>query len=90
MDRSTGATFWDRRIPDSTWASSVVADGKLYFFCKDGNTLILKADGSQTVVAENNLTVEGTLYGVALVDQCIVVRSGQELICIHQKIEHKN
>ena len=90
VDRSDGATLWDRRIPDSTWASSVVANEKLYFFCKDGNTLVLKADGSQTVVSENNLTVEGTLYGVALVDKCIVARSGRELICIHQKTKHKN
>ena len=90
VDRSNGRTLWDRRLSDSTWASSVAADGNLYFFCKDGNTLVLKADGSQTVVAENNLTVEGTLYGVALVDQYIVARLGRELICIHQKTKHKN
>ena len=84
VDRSNGKTLWDRRLSDSTWASSVAADGKLYFFCKDGNTLVMKADGSQTVVAENNLTAESPLYGVALVDRNIIVRSGKNLICVRE------
>ena len=56
----------------------------MYFFCKDGNTLVMKADGSQTVVAENNLTAESPIYGVALVDRNIIVRSGKNLICVRE------
>jgi hypothetical protein len=81
--------LWDRRIPDSTWASPVVADGKLYFFCKDGNTLVMKADGGQTVVAENNLKAEGPLYGVALVDRNIIVRCGKNLTCVRETKDKK-
>ena len=84
VDRSNGKTLWDQRLSDSTWASSVAADGKLYFFCKDGNTLVMKAGGSQTVVAENNLTAESPIYGVALVDRNIILRSGKNLICVRE------
>jgi outer membrane protein assembly factor BamB len=89
VDRSNGKTLWDRRLSDSTWASSVAADGKLYFFCKDGNTLVMKADGGQTVVAENNLKAEGPLYGVALVDRNIIVRCGKNLTCVRETKDKK-
>ncbi len=85
VDKESGRMIWDRRLSASTWASPVFGDGRLYFFCKDGKALVLGADGSQTVISENTLSVDGPVYGVAMIDNRIIIRSGTNLICIKKQ-----
>lgn len=81
-----GTEAWKTRLPDSTWASPVSAGDLAYFFCQNGKTLILSPDesGPGNPVAENDLGIseEDRVYGVALIDGLIVVRTGSELIAI--------
>lgn len=81
-----GSTAWETRLPASTWASPVSAGGFAWFFCQNGKTVILSPDetGPGEPIAENDIGIseEERVYGVAIVDGVIVVRTGTELIAI--------
>ncbi len=82
-----GKQRWEYRLPDGCWASPLAAGQRLYFFCKNGTTVVLDGNAEEpTVLAENILPVpEGErIYGYAVGDKKIVVRSGRELIAIGQ------
>ena len=72
-------------MPASCWASPLSCSGRIYFFTKDGVTVVLKGDGSSDELAQNKLSIEGTVYGVASVDEAFVLRTGSELICVSQQ-----
>tara|TARA_B100001123_G_scaffold88641_1_gene101921 strand:+ start:1600 stop:3825 length:2226 start_codon:yes stop_codon:yes gene_type:complete len=78
----TGKKLWNLRLPGSCWASPIWAKGRIYFFVKEGSAVVLADDGSDRVLAENKLTIEGRIYGVAAVDQTFVIRTGSELIAL--------
>ena len=82
LDLKTGEQKWDRRLGASCWASPLAAAGNIYFFDKAGKTLVIESGGSQRVVAQNDLSIEGTVYGVAALDKVFVLRTGTQLICI--------
>ena len=81
-----GSTAWETRLPASTWASPVSAGDFAWFFCQNGKTVILSPDetGPGEPIAENDIGMseEERVYGVAIVDGVIVVRTGTELIAI--------
>ena len=83
LDLKTGEQKWDRRLGASCWASPLAAAGNIYFFDKAGKTLVIKSGGSQTVVAQNDLSIDGTVYGVAALEEVFVLRTGTQLICIN-------
>ena len=82
---SDGSKKWNFRLPASCWASPLSCSGRIYFFTKDGVTVVLKGDGSSDELAQNKLSIEGTVYGVASVDEAFVLRTGSELICVSQQ-----
>jgi outer membrane protein assembly factor BamB len=81
-----GSSRWERRLPDSCWASPLAAGGLLYFFCKNGHTVVLepREDGSANELAVNTLSIpEGDrLYGYAVAPGRFVIRTARELIAI--------
>jgi outer membrane protein assembly factor BamB len=77
-----GKKLWDLRLPGSCWASPLHSPGRVYFFTKDGVTVVIKDDGSKKIICQNKVSIEGRLYGVAAVNRFFVVRTGSELICI--------
>jgi outer membrane protein assembly factor BamB len=77
-----GKKLWDLRLPGSCWASPLHSPGRVYFFTKDGVTVVIKDDGSKKIICQNKVSIEGRLYGVAAVNRFFVVRIGSELICI--------
>ena len=81
-DVQNGKKRWDLRLPGSCWASPISSTDHVYFFTKDGETLVIKNDGSQEVSSQNKLSIEGRIYGVAVVNRTFVIRTGSELICI--------
>jgi outer membrane protein assembly factor BamB len=82
LDLTGGKTVWTRRIGGSCWASPIGADGRVYFFGKSGDTTVVAAGPALKVLAENALTVEDRVYGVAAVNGAFVVRTGTKLIRI--------
>ena len=85
VNLKSGKQKWDRRLSASCWASPVAAEGRIYFFDKQGGTLVLKSGGEQTIIAENELSVEGTVYGVVALDENFILRTGNRLICINSQ-----
>ncbi|BBM87044.1 outer membrane protein assembly factor BamB family protein [Candidatus Uabimicrobium amorphum] len=85
VDLKNGEKLWSERLPGSMWASAVNAGKYIYFFCKDGATVVLQKDRSKfNKVAENVVEVKGTsVYGVAATDGYFLIRSGREIIAIH-------
>lgn len=79
VDPTSGATLWNERLPDSCWASPIAADGKIFLFTKGGATVVMQGGREQKRLAENLLTVEGRIYGVAAVNGAFIVRSGNRL-----------
>lgn len=81
-DLKDGSKRWNLRLPASCWASPMTCSGRVYFFTKDGVTVVIKDDGSDEVLAQNKLSIEGRIYGFASVEQAFVIRTGRELICV--------
>jgi len=78
-----GELLWERRLPESTWASPITDGTHLWFFGKEGTTVVLRAtDDGPDVRAENTLSVDGTVYGSAAVDRTILLRSGRTLTAL--------
>lgn len=75
-----GTTLWTERLPDSTWASPLAAGDRVYFFCKNGTTVVIKPGDQYEKLAENRLTIEGRLYGYAVADSSLILRTGTRLI----------
>ena len=85
LELGTGKQKWDRRLGASCWASPLAAGDHIYFFTKEGKTVVLKSGGVPKVVAENELSIDGTVYGVAVVEGNFIIRTGTQLICIKNK-----
>ncbi|MCH2374579.1 MAG: PQQ-binding-like beta-propeller repeat protein [Planctomycetes bacterium] len=79
VDAADGKVKWQKRLPAACWASPIGADEQVYFFCKDGTTLVLKADETGEELAKNQLPVDDVVYGVAAVRGSFVVRTGTQL-----------
>jgi outer membrane protein assembly factor BamB len=82
VEGTTGKTLWTERLSGSCWASPIGAAGRVYFFGKDGVTTIAAAKPQFEKLAENRLTVDDRVYGVAAVPGAFVMRTGEKLICI--------
>jgi len=82
-----GSLRWERRIPDSCWASPLSAGDRLYFFCKNGHTVVLEAaegDAEPEQLAENVLEIpEGDrVYGFAVAPGRFVLRTSRGLVAV--------
>jgi len=79
---ANGKKKWDLRLPGSCWASPLHAPERIYFFTKEGETIVLKDDGSKEILAQNKLSIDGRVYGYAVADSKFVLRTGSEIICL--------
>lgn len=82
VDLKSGELRWQHRLPGQTWASAVANNGHLFFFCKDGEVMVLKAGAQLQVARENSISVTDIVYGVAAVDDAWIVRCGRSLVKI--------
>ena len=46
LSLENGKKVWHKRLPSSCWASPFRAEDKIYFFIKEGGSIVMKADGS--------------------------------------------
>jgi len=77
-----GKTLWTERLPDSTWASAVAAGDRIYFFCTNGETVVVRTGDAYEKLAQNKLTVADRVYGVAVVPQGFLIRTGTKLTLV--------
>ena len=80
-----GTPLWSQRLPDTTWASPVAAGDRIYFFCNNGTTIVIRAANQFVQLAENKLTVDDKVYGVAVADGGFLIRNGNRLTFIQEK-----
>lgn len=78
----TGKGVWHSRLEGQCWASSIGCGERVYFFGVDGLTEVVSAGDEFVRVSANRLSVEGRLYGTAVVDRGLLLRYGRELVRI--------
>ena len=80
----SGRLLFDRRLPASTWASPLGAGNRIWFFCKDGSTIVMESADTPKDLSAASLKVAGNdrVYGYAVAPGKFVFRLGAELICI--------
>src|SRR5258706_6418121 len=55
LEPKTGREIWSERIPGAYSASPVFADGRIYLFSEQGQTIVVKPDMKLSVLATNSL-----------------------------------
>ena len=77
-DARTGEILWQKRVGGRTFASPLVAAGRVYFFAHDGKTTVVRAGRQFEKLAENQL--QGQVMATpAIVDGAIYVRTDTDL-----------
>lgn len=78
LNAKTGAPHWTERIGKSYWASPMFADGRIYFFDKDGTTTVIGPGTDFQSMATNSLT--GKIQAAAAaVDNALILRTDKAL-----------
>jgi hypothetical protein len=77
-------TMWTERLEGSCWASPIGVADRVYFFGRDGVTTVVKSGPAFEQLAQNRLTIEGRVYGVAVVPGAFIIRTGGKLIRVGQ------
>jgi hypothetical protein len=81
LDAETGATHWTKRIGKRFWAAPLYADGRIYFFDRNGTTTVVAARKEYKELSINKLAGE-LLATAAAVDGTLILRTDQALYCI--------
>jgi hypothetical protein len=77
-DAPTGEMHWQERLGGAYLASPLYAEGRIYFFNRDGKTTVIKAAKQFEQLGENSL--EGPLVATpAIVDRNIFLRADNHL-----------
>ena len=87
LSLETGEQLWKERLPASTWASPISDGNHLYFFCKNGKSVVFDTSAKQPkIIAENSvgITKDETLYGVAAGQKSFILRSGRKIFKVGQ------
>ncbi|MGV3604949.1 MAG: PQQ-binding-like beta-propeller repeat protein [Planctomycetaceae bacterium] len=82
VDAKTGEVKWTHRLPGACWASPIASEGRIFFFCKDGAVVTLKAGSELVELSESQLSATDVVYGIAAVDGSWIVRTGRGLVRI--------
>ena len=82
LDLETGRALWHQRLKGACWASSIGAEDFVYFFGVNGVVSVYRATDSALKVAENQLSEESRLYGIAVSGERLILRFGRRLACI--------
>ena len=77
-DARSGEVYWQERMDQQHLASPLLAEGRVYFFGKDGKTTVVNAGKPFEKLAENLL--EGTVVATpAILDRTIFLRTDTHL-----------
>ena len=78
LEARTGRVYWSHRLDGTFSASPVFADGRIYFQTEAGLGIVIRADKSFQVLAENDLG-ERSLASPAIADGAIYIRTEHHL-----------
>ena len=84
VNAKTGDVIWQERMNQQHLASPLLAEGRVYFFGKEGKTTVVKAGKTFEKLSENQL--EGTVVATpAILDNTIFIRTDTHLYRIGSK-----
>ena len=84
LDASSGKLKWRERIGGNHAASPILADGRIYFFGREGKTTVVEAGTKCTRLAENAL--DGTVIASpAVAGRAIIVRTDTHLYSVEKR-----
>ena len=87
-EAKTGDIIYEERVAraDQVWASPVLADGKLYYVNRQGDTIVLAASPKYERLAVNNLR-DGSIFNAspAIAGNQMFLRSDRFLYCVGRK-----
>ncbi len=86
LEAKNGNEVWKGRLDGDYWASPLYADGRIYFFSRDGNVSVISAAREFEILAENEFD-EGFIASPAVAGNTIIVRSLTHLYCFAQGYE---
>lgn len=78
LDSKLGDLVWQERLGGNYCASPTYADGKIFFFDRDGKATIIKPGRTFEKIAENMLPT-GFMATPAMVDDSIIARTEEKL-----------
>ncbi len=79
VEMKTGEIKWTHRLPGQVWASPIAHEGKILFFCKEGNVITMQGGPEAKEISESTISSTDVVYGVAAVDGSWLVRTGRGL-----------
>jgi len=82
-DAKSGDVLWTERIGGNYSSSSLVANGKIYFFSEEGKTTVLKASPEFEILGESNIG-DGFMASPAVSGDALYLRSRTHLYCIRK------
>ena len=63
VDIKTGKAYWKHDMFAAIWGSPMIIDGKVYLGDEDGDVVVMAADKTMKMIAENNMT--SSVYSTA-------------------------
>ena len=84
LNAESGESVWYERIEGQCWASPIGWQDRVYFFGVDGVTLVVRTGEQFETLAKNSLSVEGRMYGTAVIDDGLLLRYGRDLVKVQQ------
>lgn len=86
LEAKSGREIWKGRLDGDYWASPLYADGKIYFFSREGNISVISARRDFEILSQNKLG-EGFIASPAIAGNTIIARSLTHLYCFAQGYE---
>ena len=74
LEAKNGREVWKGRLDGDYWASPLYADGKIYFFSREGSVSVISAGREFEILTENKFDEE-FIASPAIADNTIIVRS---------------
>jgi outer membrane protein assembly factor BamB len=83
MDARTGKVHYVQRLGGNYSSSPLYANGKIYFFSRDGQTTVFKPGDTYEVLAVNHLD-DGFMASAAVADNALYLRTKKHLYRVEE------
>ncbi len=84
LEAKTGEMVWQQRVAGKYSASPIFADGKIYFFSREGKTTVIRPGREYDEVAVNQLDA-GFMASPAVTGKSLILRTETHLYRIEEK-----
>ena len=88
LEAATGNVVYEERLPraDTVYASSLLADGKIYYVTRSGRTFVVAAKPQFELLATNDLNDRSIFHATPVAaDRKLFIRSDKFLYCLEKK-----